>query len=557
MTNKAEAGGAADNIGGLDTDVLPWVESAVGNELLGYILDCTPESLSSLMSGDLELSQKQAEVVQAFGAFKASVSSNLGDDSTQQAVRVWATQTDDEGKTIARNLRTHVRGEDDIPAGRDGLERALTLLALDSYPVFLLPPEELDFPLPMMEKVSFRVASFILRHPQAKVFTEAAMQDATFKRIFTESNEHAGYTTFVLRNTGSGGGLQLSLIADMILRAAWRRAQHGVTSPGSFVEEALRQLGIVRDALAGKPQTVVAKIGLAGVLLPVGAQLELDGALVRPVTETEREMAPASLKGALNSTDGSGNTATINYDGDLVLEYSYPYKVRTHKGEWDGAGSWPEDMLPPESLENTVMRLRFSLLMAVRRDFRAQLAPTWRTFDEPLSQGVSMSWSDPRQNTSLFATQLSDTELTAWGEWYKRLSAQHFKRVELALSRTLRAAAERRDPSDVLIDAVIAWENLFGTKDGEPTFRITMCLARLIESSPADRLELKRELGKIYTLRSNVVHGSAALKASDYPRCQKALEVAIEAIRILATERVDILALPTGADRSAALLLEG
>jgi Apea-like HEPN len=131
----------------------------------------------------------------------------------------------------------------------------------------------------------------------------------------------------------------------------------------------------------------------------------------------------------------------------------------------------------------------------------------------------------------------------------------HLDKIELALTRILRAIAERLEPSDVLIDSVMAWESLFGTKEGEPTFRVTTCLALLLEQSFEARKDLRKRLSDIYNLRSKVVHGGGNLKESEYPRCREALDFAIAAIRILITERTDILELPDGAARSNALLL--
>jgi Apea-like HEPN len=152
-------------------------------------------------------------------------------------------------------------------------------------------------------------------------------------------------------------------------------------------------------------------------------------------------------------------------------------------------------------------------------------------------------------------TELTEAEVAAWGEWYERLNTAHLDRIELALTRILRAIAERLEPSDVLIDSVIAWESLFGTKDGEPTFRVTTCLALLLEQSFQARKDLRQRLSRIYNLRSKVVHGGGNLKENEYPLCQEALKVAIDAIRVLVTERTDILELPDGAARSSALLL--
>lgn len=212
-------------------------------------------------------------------------------------------------------------------------------------------------------------------------------------------------------------------------------------------------------------------------------------------------------------------------------------------------------MLPPLDMEKTVTRLRYSLLLATTpREYRPQLVPTWRGLDEPFNHGTALSWRDPRHGTGITPTQLTDAEADAWAEWYDKLNTPHVAKIELALTRILRAIAERREPSDVLIDSVIAWERLFGTKEGEPTFRVTSCLAKLLADGLDERLKLKAQLGKIYTLRSDVVHGNRVLERDDYALCYEALDKAIEAVRVLLADRQDILRLPDGARRSAALL---
>jgi len=141
------------------------------------------------------------------------------------------------------------------------------------------------------------------------------------------------------------------------------------------------------------------------------------------------------------------------------------------------------------------------------------------------------------------------------GEWYQHLQAANVKKIELALSRVLKTVAERREPADVLIDSVIAWENIFGTQEGEPTFRVTACLAKLLKQTLAERRRLKAELGTIYKLRSDTVHGNRPLNEADHGLCYRALDVAIDAIRVLVDERSDLLALGDGSDRSLTLLL--
>lgn len=181
-----------------------------------------------------------------------------------------------------------------------------------------------------------------------------------------------------------------------------------------FAEEAVKELRLVRDVLAGKSRIVTAKLAFAGVLLPPGTRFDIGNGTVRSVTDADRQFVPESLKGQLAGADLSGVTTTINYDGDVLLEYKFPYRVKVLQG---GLGetppSWPNDMLPPPDLERTSVRLRFSLMLAVEREQRAQLVQTWRSFDEPLNQGYGASWNDPRQGTGIMPMQLTDAEVAA------------------------------------------------------------------------------------------------------------------------------------------------
>jgi hypothetical protein len=172
-----------------------------------------------------------------------------------------------------------------------------------------------------------------------------------------------------------------------------------------------------------------------------------------------------------------------------------------------------------------------------------------------LAEGIGISWSDPRWGRGLTPVQLTEAEVVAWGEWYRLLRASQAKKIEVAITRVLKALAERREPSDVLIDSVIAWENIFGTAEGEPTFRVTACLAKLLKDSLAERRTLRKELADIYRLRSAVVHGNRSLTNAEFSQCDRALDVAIDAIRTLVDKRSDLLAEGDGGFRSAAVLL--
>ncbi len=142
-------------------------------------------------------------------------------------------------------------------------------------------------------------------------------------------------------------------------------------------------------------------------------------------------------------------------------------------------------------------------------------------------------------------------------EWSRKLAVNHPHSLDVSMRRLLSAVTTRFDPTDGLVDAVICWENMFGT-DQETTFRVCGALASILEPSDSGkRAELNRELKRIYGVRSKLVHGSrneptAQQVVADRDR---ALGHALNAIRKL-HERPELLSLEESAVRSTCLLLD-
>jgi hypothetical protein len=541
-----------------DRTDIGWIEEAIGPDLFSFILGCDKQILGQLRTRALAPSSGQESVLKEIVDFRAQSENMFSASPAGTVLGAALTQVGEAGISVARHLRASAGSEDPLPEATNALERLLVSIAADAYPVYLLPPDPDIVQLSLPDKTNRLVYPVVFGHPKSESFRQAVLEDEVFGKIFPKSENSADSWIQVYRNTGAGGGLQLATFPHLILGNAWRQVSSDRSTLVEFCRQVLEELRSIRDIFAGKGGKAKAKIALAGILLPADSSFEVGDALVREVTVAERTMVPGSLKGQVGGTDVDGAPIHVNYDGDVLLEYEFPYKVKFVTPAADSdvhIAEWPDDMYLPMEIEQTIVRLRFSLVMAVNRDYRVQLVPTWRRYEEALMTGWSFSWNDPRQGTSITPTRLAQTEVDEWRKWYELLSSKPAMRIELALTRILRAIAERREPSDVLIDSVIAWENLFGTKEGEPTFRVTTCLAKLLEQDGQARLKLKTRLGKIYALRSKVVHGSGVLKRDEYPLCTEALDVAIEAVRILIGTRTDILNLADGALRSAELLL--
>jgi hypothetical protein len=92
-------------------------------------------------------------------------------------------------------------------------------------------------------------------------------------------------------------------------------------------------------------------------------------------------------------------------------------------------------------------------------------------------------------------------------EWAFRINKEYTPKIDLAIKRIITSVTQRTDPSDSLIDAVMVWENILGTKT-EVTFRITASMAKLLEKEPEKKEKTLETLKNIYDMRSRIVHGS-------------------------------------------------
>ncbi|MER5965942.1 hypothetical protein [Streptomyces sp. NPDC002057] len=525
-----------------------WILGAIGEPLLNYLL---PEGATSEEGGTA--GPIEGEFFSAVAELRRKLPEDWDEQTQKQAFRSWLLQKGEGDKTVARIVheRTCV---DDVESGDDAVTAALIEVAQNVYPALLIPAEPLPFPALIQPEVdtAFHAAAY----QNGGVFTRAIARDSGLSSVFTQDSDPIHSQFNYQANTGHGGALQLATLPSELLLSAWRDVRETMGPVGKFIERVMFRWDMLRSALLGNSVDAVAKIAFTGVLLPDGRAVAFGDGVVRTVTQAERDRVPEGLKGKISGYSGDGEVVTINYDGDVLLEYRFPYRLRL---SGDLSESWvdSDEMRPPADINRLALRLRFALMLSMDSTPRAQLIQTWVAFDEPPRPGSSISWSDPRHGAGFTPVRLTSEDVDRWCEWFDILNDSRVDKIELALSRILRALAERRDPSDVLVDSVIAWENLFGTKDGEPTFRITMCLTKLLKEGLEERVKFRTELGKIYALRSRVVHGSGELKATDMVKCQEALDVAISAIRVLVSRRQDILDLKDGALRSAALLLDG
>ena len=460
-----------------------------------------------------------------------------------------------DGKSLVLRLYERSGGVVRRPPATDDGERLIVELAAQAYGLFLLPPDT-DVSIP--GRAGLEAGRFLFGSSVAKEFQQYVMKGADLAGIFSEHSESTGHSTpMIYRSTGRGGSVQLWALADMVLQSAWQQyLDRSGNSIDLFCEISLHRWRSVRKALLGKLRNTQGRFAFSGVRLPDSGPYRFGGLTIRESRESEHQRARPVIEGQLSSADASGNSIIIDYAGNVVVEATVPYVSLTRQENLEEPlQEWPAQIVPFD-IDHVSRRLRMGLLLAVASQHRVQMVMSWYSVDDPLDNGMSAGYGEPQRAVGLVPTQLTDDDIRAWQKWYTLLAADGSDRLDIAISRVLRAISERRDHTDVLIDSVIAWENVFGSSQGEPTLRVTGCMARLLASDPGERARLRTELAGMYALRSKAVHGNSQIKASDAARCYKALDYAIDVLRIVYRDRSDLLEEKDGNARSIKILME-
>jgi hypothetical protein len=480
----------------------------------------------------------------------------VGDHGDQAGIALRGLLTSTAGKDRPRAITAHIHcgGHIAMPATRDPVESALAELAVSAYPSFLLPSDRQH--APNGEMLGPLATGNLYGSPALKATQDAILADTFLRTIFTSGDTPDTAVATIYRSTFQGGSVQVSMLPVTILTSIWRDVLvESLISVSEFTSVAIQTWRQLIAALEGKEQHVRARAALTGVRLGGVSSIEFEDVSVRKISQAERDFAPASLKGDHRFVDATGATVVISIAGDLVAEVRHPYKVTVMRQTPDDPDpEFPENLTNENPAADATEKLRVSLLLSSSRKDLVQVFSSWQTIDDPLAFGRAISWADPRQAVGLLPTVLTDDEITAWQRWYTLVSNPHAKKIQVATSRVLRAASERKDPVDVLIDSVIAWECLFGSGSGESTLRITASLSILLESDPAERRKMREQLVYIYSLRSKAVHGTSMPKRADMASCRLALDIAIRAVRKIFDERSDLLQ-ANSTDRSVMLLL--
>lgn len=425
----------------------------------------------------------------------------------------------------------------------DPAERTLATLARDVYPTLLL-----DVPaipgrtgLPRWVQRMWPLSPVLYRHPSANAFERAVEADRDLSQLFTHQTPESGRTGFIWTSLGTGRSIQLSMLAhDLLAATLFELTLEGELSHSGFINGSVVQLRTLKRLLAGDRIDVRCSVAFVGAELH-GWPLETPWGTLRAPTPGELDLRAET---------------PVAHSQELVLATKVPLEVRVEPARPGSAELVPSPFADEvgstyASLQQKADLLALTLLLGLQRQPVVAIARTWMIVENPLNQGPGLSWSQGA--IPLHPHVLEREDRRRIRTWADRIDDHYSDRIEIAVKRTLSSLTTRWDATDRLIDAVVALENLFGTGSGELAFRISAGCAYLLEREPDRRIEVQKEVGRLYTVRSKIVHGAHAPAPGDVePDARAASDFAVRSLRALFRRRPDLL---DSKDRARLLIL--
>lgn len=349
-------------------------------------------------------------------------------------------------------------------------------------------------------------------------------------------DQWTGEDHLILRSSGGGSELYLEPVASQLLSAAafrWQLSPHW-PSLDAYFNAVIAEVDDLKRVLNGRTARVPAICGIAGVRLPEAMAVELPWGRLRPLRPHEKERLPDS-------------------PAETILETTFPLKA------WllpvgGGPPDLPDAFVEALGQPRTVMRdTVFAFLLTGLRPPPATINPTYVYICDPMNgRPTRRMGAFDRRVPCVPVPDALIPELVQWASDYKR---RHRRTLDVAVRRCVSAVC-RDDMNDAFVDAVIGWENLFGSAN-EALLRISISFGRLLGTDAASRRAISKRVKEDYELRSQLVHGARAeLPASEVAAARdRALELLLDGLRALYGERHNLIALNSG-ERSQALLLD-
>lgn len=415
----------------------------------------------------------------------------------------------------------------------DNIVKLLNRLYVELYPLFLVNRtcwnQHSDM---ILQNIGHAINSLSER----KCLYDEIMNDEHIHLIFhtKEKNDlcvHGHY----MSSTGRGGSIQLSLLPSMLFLNSYRLMRmRGYFDPKAFSEAAEYTVATLRRCINGETVEVPLLLGFSNISIDDIGKIETNWGIIRPIGESISELVPRNFS--------ITNINDKQYKLGFVLESSYPYKINFTRQY--GEIEYPKEISDArKKIDELTENISLCFSLACKRNPPVSISLAWEMIFDPISHGTQVSWFSNSRTATIHFILKENQEKEELVTWCNRIKNIDDKNIRLAIRRVLSAINKRTNPVDSFIDTVVAWENLFGTKEKIGS-SISGSIANLLEGTRKQLKEIKTKVNNYYKIRCDIVHGSKEITTKDAREYRDdCLDITLKVMRKLYIEKPALLQL--------------
>jgi hypothetical protein len=365
-------------------------------------------------------------------------------------------------------------------------------------------------------------------HPLIKSCVAAVQEDPQLQPLLPDKQ---GMEAFVMSSSG-GGRVNLASLPLALINAAANEMMFSGSpfTPDALREKALLNLARVRAGVAGQPVEVWNVVGFAGIPLPAGGVVRTPWGEIKPLT------APAWLVPihGMSMPPWAHVTATSTLMIQTREQLLISHEAQPH---------WPERFqAEPNRVQRIVSELMPLALVLATADDPLRPMPLWLVQIVPwYLGGGSIGWLTP-SNLRSRSRPLEDADLKEVERWCRLVNETYHEELSFVGRRIVTAIGSRWTQEDLLVDSVVAWENLVGGAP-ETTFRTSTAMACVVHG------RLEKDIGQ---WKWRLAEGDEKVGLDSV--ANEALQFAMRGLKTIIENRPDLISIKP-AERSRRLVM--
>lgn len=516
----------------------------MGHRILSHILNIEDEDALKLVNGNFELDSERIRYLDGFISICRRQRLEYFDEDANaidHSLFYAFSQMVLNDRHVFNIWREELGGRNFKSTSKDSLIVAATNLALELYPVFLIKitaKEEL-----LIDTFSHLSRLLYKLDNERKKLCMEVMRDTLISKLFPHKDENGAWGSYI-SSSGIGGQIHLSTFPSSIINNAFLLLRlRGIITQEKLAESIEDVINMVRQIAKGEIIKVPLLMAFNNVGMIDKNGFDTEFGTIKPFTEEIIEIIDKKIRPSWSSVDNA-------YLG-FILESEYEYEINFEQES--GEIKIPERYQKTyQSIETKKENIFLALTLAIRRDEPIGVRRSWVLHFDPLSHSPVLGmYSEARSLQRYHLVQLEEQEAIKF--WASKIHNTNDEKIRIAIRRILIAINERSNPNDGFLDAMIAWDSLFGSS-GEVAFKISISIAKVLRDSQDERKELQKEIAGYYRLRNDVVHGGG-LKGRDITEIKnKCIIITLNLLRELYVENQELLSIEA-AERSRILAL--